>query len=50
MLKCDGTDNQPRSLIAKAYRQDCFIVNNGEVAVGTPSPSVNPYSALVIKR
>ena len=49
MLKCDGTQDQPSSLLPKAYRNDCYIVSNGLVAAGTPSPAVNPNSALVIK-
>ena len=49
MLKCDGTQDEPSSLLPKAYRNDCYIISNGLVAAGSPSPAVNASSALVIK-
>jgi hypothetical protein len=49
MLRCDGTQDQPSSLLPKAYRNDCNIVSNGMIAAGSPSSSINSSSALVIK-
>ena len=49
MLKCDSTQDQPSSLLPKAYRNDCYIVSNGLIAAGSASSSINSSSALVIK-
>lgn len=49
MLRCVGTQDQPSSLLPKAYRNDCNIVSNGMIAAGSPSSSINSSSALVIK-
>jgi hypothetical protein len=50
MLRCDGTQDQPSSLLPKAYRNDCnIVVGNGMAATGTSSSAINSSSALVIK-
>ncbi len=49
LLKCDGTSNQPSSLVAKANRKDCFVSANGTQAQGITSPVVNLNTALIVR-
>lgn len=48
-LKCDGTQDQQASLIAKAYRKDCYLSINGLACSGTSAPIINSTTALVIR-
>lgn len=58
LVRCEGTENKPSLLIAKAARADCFLAApqlNGPnevsgVASGLPHPILNDKTALVIQR
>lgn len=49
MLRCDGTQDQPASLLPKAYRNDCNIVSSGLNCLGSALSAINSGSALVVK-
>ena len=56
MLRCEGTQNKPSELIAKAYRNDCYISANSLIkdarsitAIGLSDPVLNSRTALIIQ-
>jgi hypothetical protein len=57
LIRCEGTDNKPSSLIAKAYRKDCFLSTMPLVrgvptvsATGVAVPELNERTGLVLQR
>lgn len=55
-VRCEGTVGKPRSLIAKADREDCYLSAtqlgaeaNHACATGIPVPALNDKTALVIQ-
>lgn len=50
MIKCDGNKKQPSSLLPKAYRDDCYLINSGHSASGISTQAVNSSTAFVIRR
>ncbi|CAF0724312.1 unnamed protein product [Brachionus calyciflorus] len=49
MLKCDGNVNSASPLLPKAYRNDCFIVENVGAAGGISSQVPTTISAFIVK-
>lgn len=56
MLRCEGTNNKPSPLIAKAYRNDCFISTGPLLkdattvaAAGVTVPALNERTGLVVQ-
>ena len=57
LVRCEGTDNKPSSLIAKAYRKDCYLSTLPLVrdvptvgATGVSFPELNERTGLVLQR
>jgi hypothetical protein len=56
LVRCEGTDNKPSPLIARAYRKDCFLStttlekNISTVpSTGSSVPVLNEKSGLVLQ-
>lgn len=56
MLRCEGTNNKPSPLIAKAYRNDCYISTGpltrdvtSVAATGASVPALNEKTGLILQ-
>lgn len=57
LVRCEGTDNKPKSFIAKAYRKDCYLSTDTLMkdvhtvsATGVSVPELNEKTGLVLQR